>query len=68
MKTCKRCKIEKDTGEYYNQKNYKDGLDPMCTDCRRITTNEYYHKNKEKMVEYGRNWRCNSTIKKDRDE
>lgn len=35
MKTCSKCKIEKDEAEFSKYKNSKDGLDSRCKSCRR---------------------------------
>ncbi len=56
MKKCRECKCEKEKSEYYNQKRYKDGLDPMCKLCRDKTSRQYYLDNKEKQDEYKKNW------------
>ena len=52
MKKCKKCQCEKELTEYYNQKNYRDGLDPMCKDCRNKTSLEYKQANLERIKEY----------------
>jgi len=52
MKKCKKCQCEKETTEYYNQKYYKDGLDPMCKECRNRTSEEYKQANLERLKEY----------------
>ena len=57
MKTCKKCNIQKDTTEYYNQKAYKDGLDPMCIDCRKKTNKEYHDKHREQIRKRSAQWR-----------
>jgi hypothetical protein len=33
MKTCTKCKLEKEKTEYYKHKNGKDGLNPVCKVC-----------------------------------
>jgi hypothetical protein len=57
MKTCKKCGEQKETTEYYNQKRYKDKLDPMCKDCRKKTNKEYHDANKESILEKVNKWR-----------
>ena len=52
MKKCKKCQCEKEPTEYYNQKNYRDGLDPMCKKCRDKTSLEYKEKNIDRLKQY----------------
>lgn len=33
MKTCTKCKVEKDTGDFYNDKSKKDSLRSLCKIC-----------------------------------
>ena len=33
MKTCNRCKIEKDLSEFYKNRTYKDGVSYYCKTC-----------------------------------
>ena len=35
MKTCGKCKVEKDEAEFWKNNNYKDGLDFRCKSCVR---------------------------------
>jgi hypothetical protein len=57
MKTCKKCNVEKETTEYYNQKRYKDGLDPMCIECRKKTSKEYHDAHRVELREKSSQWR-----------
>jgi hypothetical protein len=68
MKTCKRCGIEKDESEFHNQKNYKDGLDPKCKQCRKEVSEEYNQKNADRLREYRRNYYHREGVKKARRE
>lgn len=63
MKTCKKCECEKEVTEFYNQKRYKDNLDPICKVCRDKTSRQYYLDNKERIDKYR-----NEYIKKNYDK
>mgnify|MGYP003667219319 CR=1 FL=1 len=60
MKTCSKCKVEKDISEYHNDKSKKDGKRPSCKVCAnnqnrvRTQTEEY----KLYKKEYDANYRC----------
>lgn len=41
MKTCSKCKIEKNTDEFHKDKNRKDGLDYRCKVCKKKHADEY---------------------------
>ena len=56
MKTCKKCECQKERTDFYNQKRYRDNLDPICKVCRDETSRQYYLDNKEKVDEYKRTW------------
>jgi len=48
MKTCTKCKIEKDETEFSKAKREKDGLQSKCKACER----EYRQANAERIAEY----------------
>ena len=48
LKKCCRCEIIKSTENYNKDKNRKDGLFPLCVDCRK----NYYLKNLDKIKIY----------------
>ena len=48
MKTCTKCKIEKEVTEFNKAKKYKDGLYIYCKSCRK----EYREANKERLKEW----------------
>jgi hypothetical protein len=48
MKTCTKCKIEKEFTEFNKQRKTKDGLTYACKPCRK----EYNETNKERIKEY----------------
>jgi hypothetical protein len=49
MKTCCRCKENKDFIFYGKSKRYKDGLNKRCKDCERERYKKYYIENSEKI-------------------
>lgn len=57
MKTCKKCNTEKAPDEFYNQKAYKDGLDPMCIICRKKSNKEYHDKHRQNVIDRSAQWR-----------
>jgi len=52
MKTCNKCKIEKDENEFSRDKCKKDGLRSQCKLC----DSQYYQNNKEHKREYDRKY------------
>lgn len=63
MKTCSKCKVEKEFSEFVVNKKNKDKLDYVCKKCNKEYrlnnktktkdyNNKYYFKNKEKIVQY----------------
>lgn len=52
MKTCTKCKIEKELGEFGLCKKSKGGLKSNCKECRSIEGKEYVLNNKQKIKEY----------------
>ena len=54
MKICTKCKQEKDESCFQKGKQYKDGLYPLCRDCRNAYYRDLYHKDVEKGREKGR--------------
>ena len=54
MKTCSRCKEEKDESLFCKNRVTKDGLDYFCKICRRASTKKWQSENKEKIDEYNK--------------
>lgn len=55
-KICTKCKIEKDTFDFYKIKAYKDGYCTWCKDCKIKYNKKYRQNNKEKIKEYRGNY------------
>jgi hypothetical protein len=51
MKTCKKCKEEKELSEFYKDKRAKDDLFLYCKSCQKEYRKEYRKNNKEKIKE-----------------
>jgi hypothetical protein len=56
MKKCAKCKIEKEKINFSKDKTKKDELSSWCKECVLIITKKYYINNKEKHLEYTRNY------------
>jgi len=52
MKTCTKCKVEKELTEFSLCKKSKGGFRSICKECRRKENKEYNLKNKQKIKEY----------------
>ncbi len=52
MKTCTKCKIQKDLSDFSNHKNRSDGLEYWCRDCKNFYSRDYRNKNLIKYREY----------------
>lgn len=59
MKTCSKCKIEKEFSEFYECKRVKSGYRSACKSCGI----EYVKENKERILEYGSSYRKNNKDK-----
>ena len=54
MRECGKCKIEKDNGEFYkNRNNLKTGLSSYCKDCQKANKKIHYANNKENYITNG---------------
>jgi hypothetical protein len=62
-KTCNKCKIEKELGEFYKSQRNQDGYAYTCKQCRKLDTKEYYTDNKEKLKEKSNQFRKNNPDK-----
>jgi len=61
MKTCTKCKIEKELFEFHNCKN---GNRVHCKECCQIQNRKYYLRNKEKRIISIRKWQNDNDNKK----
>ncbi len=46
-KLCTVCKIEKPVDDFYKRTASKDGLSPICKNCRKVYRKNYYAANRE---------------------
>lgn len=58
MKTCSKCKVEKEISDFYRDKTKKDGHKYSCKDCRREYTKKYLkvYRSTEDYREYKRRY------------
>jgi len=56
IKQCTKCGEEKPVSEFHNSKNYVDGLNPHCKECRR----EYHLLNKERENARNKKWKADN--------
>ena len=63
LKTCSKCKEEKDRGEFQRKSAAKDRLSPSCKTCLREHDRQRYLNNKEKRLEYDRKYRSKNKKK-----
>lgn len=68
MKTCTKCKVEKELSEFYKNKTKKDGFHFHCKECTKQYFAEYqkqYHRNnREKLAEQGKKYRQKNRVKR----
>lgn len=57
MKTCPKCGIEKERGDYYADKRRLDGLASWCKCCSRIATRRWQAEHQTQYREYNKQWR-----------
>lgn len=56
MKTCSRCKVERDESGFSKCKYSKDGLRSQCTACRAECNKVWRENNREAIAEYQKAW------------
>ena len=54
MKVCSTCKIKKALTGFYRNKNTKDGLQPNCKECAKVSSLKSHQKYKEKWQSHYR--------------
>lgn len=73
-KVCSKCKEEKDSVDFFKNKNKKDGLDYHCKMCKSAYYKKYYQLNRDKKLkavkdyesknpEYQKQYRIKNRIK-----
>ena len=60
MKTCTKCKAEKDLREYHKNSNYKDGLANRCKLCVAEYDEQRYVQNHTKAIMLTKIWKSNN--------
>ena len=66
MKTCTKCKVDKEESNFYKWKGNKIGLYPSCKDCVSDYMKDYHSKNKDKFSEKNKTYRRQHKAKIDR--
>lgn len=64
MKTCPHCQENKELSFFGKNKNAKDGLSRLCSECKRQYQKDYHKMNPEKYSIYGKKWRDSNKEKK----
>jgi hypothetical protein len=54
MKECSKCKIEKESSEFFKDKYKKDGLTYNCKACNKKYSKQYYQENAYKLKKYSK--------------
>lgn len=62
MKTCTKCKIEKQAAEFYKDKSRLDGLQSKCKPCMKSLNSSYYAKNYDSIADYQAKYRAENKI------
>ena len=63
MKTCTKCKEQKDYSCFSKHKKSKDGYDWWCKECCSLNYAKYYKKNKQKVLENSYKWKSKNKEK-----
>jgi hypothetical protein len=62
-KRCSKCGNEKLLSNFGKHKGMKDGLRPMCKECRKKESKTYYLSNKKRIAKQHKNYRKNNKDK-----
>jgi len=57
MKTCSKCKQDKELSEFYKQEKGKYGVRSICKICVKEYDNNHYKNNSEKLKQQTKEWR-----------
>jgi len=52
MKRCYKCRVEKETTEFYKCKTNRNGIARLCKECLK----KYYLKNRKRLLQYKKKW------------
>jgi hypothetical protein len=64
MKTCNKCKQEKEYTEFCNNKNSPDGKNYICKLCKKELDKQHFIKNKGKLIKTNTEWSKNNREKR----
>lgn len=62
MKLCHKCKTEKKSTDFHNNKSKKDGLASQCKSCKKETDRNWLENNRHKRRAYTKTKRMNSPL------
>lgn len=57
FKKCNDCKKEREINDFWNNKHNSDGKDGICKFCRKERSNRYNERNKDRIRQWGRDYR-----------
>jgi hypothetical protein len=60
MKTCSKCKIEKEETEFHKNKSRKSGLADYCKSCMKLSLKNWYVGHKSVARDYIKQWKENN--------
>jgi hypothetical protein len=60
---CSKCKIDKDSSDFYKKNNSKTGFQINCKSCAKKIIKDFYHKNIDKEIERKKKYRSTESYK-----
>ena len=57
MKICSKCKLRKDSSDFYKKSGTKSGLTSQCKDCINVYNRQYVENNREFVLQSKRDWK-----------